>query len=263
MPEIDTYAPGTFCWVELSTHDGKDAKRFYTGLFGWSSEDSPIGPDEYYTMLRLHGKDVGALFQMPKQRQLAGVPAHWASYVTVASADASTARAAELGGTIVKPAFDVMDVGRMATIQDPTGGTFCLWEARRHHGAKVVNEPGAFCWNELTTSDDGKAGAFYTALFGWGSTVREMGPMRYTTFTNGPRQAAGMYQPSGVQAAMPTNWLVYFAVADCDASAGRAQELGGSTVTPPADIPGIGRFAVVLDPQGAAFGIIKLAAPAA
>jgi uncharacterized protein len=262
MSEIESYAPGTFCWVELSAHDSQDAKRFYTSLFGWTSEDSPIGPDQYYTMLRLRGKDVGALYQMDSQRQSAGVPPHWQSYVSVANADESAAKARELGGKVVSPPFDVMDVGRMALIQDPTGASFALWQARRHHGAAVVNEAGAFCWNELATPDPQQAGDFYTGLFGWGTMVQEMGPMRYTTFTNGGRPAGGMYQPSPEQAGMPPAWTVYFAVDDCDGSAEKAKGLGASVLAPPADIPGIGRFAILADPQGAVFAIIKLSMPA-
>jgi predicted enzyme related to lactoylglutathione lyase len=263
MPEVETYAPGTFSWVELATHDGKDAKRFYTGLFGWATQDNPIGPDQYYTMLLLRGKDVGALYQMGSQEQSAGVPPHWNSYVSVASVDDGVARARELDGKIIKPGFDVMDAGRMAVIQDPTGASFCLWQAGHSHGAALVTEPGAFCWNELATPDEKAAGAFYTGLFGWDSMVQEMGPTRYTTFSNHGRPAGGMYQPGGEQAGMPPNWLVYFAVADCDSSAGHAQELGAAVVAPPADIPGVGRFAILADPQGAVFGIIKLAAPPA
>jgi len=262
MTEITTYAPGTFCWAELATHDSRDAKRFYTGLFGWTHEDSPIGPDEYYTMLRLRGKDVGALYQMRSEEQSAGAPPHWNSYVAVASADDSVAKAGELGGKIVKGAFDVMDAGRMAVIQDPAGAAFCLWQAGRHPGAGLVNEAGAFCWNELATTDEHKAGEFYRGLLGWGATVQEIRAMRYTTFTSADgRRAAGMYQASGEQAGMPPAWLVYFAVADCDASASRAQELGAAEVAPPADIPGIGRFAILADPQGATFGIVKLSMP--
>jgi predicted enzyme related to lactoylglutathione lyase len=261
MPEIESYAPGTFCWVELSTHDSQDAKRFYTSLFGWTSEDSPIGPDQYYTMVRLRGKDAGALYEMASKEQSAGVPPHWRSYVSVANVDESAAKAGELGAKVLAAPFDVMDVGRMAVVQDPTGATFALWQAGRHRGANVVNEPGAFCWNELATPDDRAAGSFYSGLFGWGTMVQDMGPMQYTTFTNEGRPAAGMYKPSPEQGDMPPSWTAYFAVADCDASAERVQELGGAVVAPPADIPGVGRFAIVADPQGAVFGIITLNAP--
>lgn len=158
----------------------------------------------------------------------------------------------------MKEAFDVFDVGRMAVVQDPTGAVFALWQPGKHAGAGVVNVPNSFCWNELATPDTGKAGDFYTGLFGWGKNVQEMGPMTYTSFTNGDRPAGGMYKPTPEMGEIPPNWLVYFAVDDADAKAQKASELGGKAIVPPSDIPGVGRFAVIQDPQGAVFGIIKL-----
>jgi predicted enzyme related to lactoylglutathione lyase len=256
------YKPGTFCWVELGTLDGEAAKKFYTELFGWTFNDAPIGPSEVYTMLKLDGKDVGALYRMPSEMTSAGVPPHWLSYVSVTNADESAAKARELGGTLMKEPFDVMTVGRMAVVQDPTGAVFALWQAGTHKGAGVVNVPNSFCWNELSTSDPDKAGDFYTGLFGWGKNVQQMGPeFSYTSFMNGDRPAGGMYKPTPEMGEIPPHWLVYFAVDDTDAMVTKANELGATTIVPPADIPGTGRFAVVRDPQGAVFGIIKLDGP--
>jgi len=262
MPEVASYAPGTFCWVELATHDTKDAKRFYTALFGWSFKDDLIGPDQFYTKLRLGGKDVAALFELAAKQQSAGLPPHWGSYVSVASADESAAKAAELGAKVSGQAFEVMDAGRLALLQDPTGVDLALWQPRGHPGAGLANEPGSWCWNELATPDAQRAGDFYSGLFGWERMVQEMGPTKYTTFMNGGRPAGGMYQLSSEQGEMPPGWTVYFAVADCDASAEQVADLGGAVLVPPDDIPGIGRFAMVADPQGAVFGIIQLSAPA-
>jgi predicted enzyme related to lactoylglutathione lyase len=261
MPEIASYSPGTFCWVELETQDSAGAKCFYQELFGWSGEDNPIGPDQWYTILRLGGKEVGALFQMGSQERSAGVPSRWRSYVSVASADATAAQAAGLGGKVVAPPFDVMTAGRMAKLEDPTGAAINVWQPKAHAGAQLVNEPGAWCWNELATGDAGAAGDFYSGLFGWERAVQDMGPMRYTTFSNEGRPAAGMYQPGPDQGGMPAAWTVYFAVDDCDAGAARIQGLGGAILMPPSEAPGVGRFAVAADPQGAAFGIIKLGVP--
>jgi predicted enzyme related to lactoylglutathione lyase len=256
------YKPGTFCWVELGTLDGEAAKKFYTELFGWTFNDAPIGPSEVYTMLKLDGKEVGALYRMPSEMTSAGVPPHWLSYVSVTNADESAAKAKELGGTLMKEPFDVMTVGRMAVVQDPTGAVFALWQAGTHKGAGVVNVPNSFCWNELSTSDTDKAGDFYTGLFGWGKNVQQMGPeFSYTSFMNGDRPAGGMYKPTPEMGEIPPHWLVYFAVDDTDAMVTKANELGATTIVPPADIPGTGRFAVVQDPQGAVFGIIKLDGP--
>ena len=261
MQEAPSYAPGTFCWVELATTDSAAAKKFYTELFGWTFEDSPIGPDMVYTMLKLEGKDVGALFQMGEEMTSMGIPPNWLSYVSVDSADDAAAKAKEAGATLMKEPFDVFTAGRMAVVQDPTGAVFALWQANTHHGAAVVNVPNSFCWNELATGDTEKAGDFYTKLFGWDKKVQEMGPMTYTSFMNGERPAGGMYKPTPEMGNIPPNWLVYFAVDDADTKVMKAEELGAKTIVPPMDIPDTGRFAVLQDPQGAAFAIIKLTMP--
>ncbi len=261
MQETPTYAPGTFCWVELGTTDGEAAKKFYTELFGWTFTDHPMGPGMVYTMLQLEGKDIGALYTMSDEMITQGIPPNWLSYALVASADESAAKAKELGGTLMKEPFDVMDVGRMAVVQDPTGAVFALWQAGTNKGAGIVNVPNSFVWNELATPDTTRAGEFYSGLFGWTTNVQQLGPMTYTTFRNNDRPAGGMYTPAPEMADTPPHWLVYFAVDDCDAKVAQANELGARTIAPPMDIPSTGRFAMLLDPQGAAFAIIKLTMP--
>jgi hypothetical protein len=261
MQETAEYKPGTFCWIELGTTDGEAAKKFYTELFGWDFTDNPIGPSAVYTMLKLDGKDVGALYKMPPEMTSKGVPPHWMSYVSVANADESAAKAKELGATLMKEPFDVFDVGRMAVVQDPTRAVFALWQAGTHKGAGVANVPNSFCWNELATPDTTKAGDFYTGLFGWEKNVQDMGSLIYTSFMNGDRPAGGMYKPTPEMGEIPPHWLVYFAVNDTDEKARKAAALGAKTIVPPSDIPEVGRFAVIQDPQGAVFGIIKLNNP--
>jgi len=261
MQQEPTYAPGTFCWVELGTSDSAAAKKFYTELFGWTSHDNPIGPDMVYTMLKLDGKDVGALYQLGAEMTTQGIPPHWLSYVSVTSADDAAAKAKDAGATLMKEPFDVFTVGRMAVVQDPTGAVFALWQAGTHQGAGVVNVPNSFCWNELATNDTARATEFYTNLFDWTTNVQQMGPMEYTSFMNGARPAGGMYKLPPEMASVPPNWMVYFAVADCDATAEKAGSLGAHMLAPAMDIPGTGRFSILADPQGAAFGIIKLETP--
>ena len=263
MQESVEYKPGTFCWVELATTDGEAAKKFYTQLFGWDFTDNPIGPGMVYTMLKLTGKDVGALYTMPEEMTAKGIPPNWLSYVSVDSADESAAKAKSLGGTLLKEPFDVSTVGRMAVIQDPTAAVFAIWEAGTHQGAGVTNVPSSFCWNELATKDATRAGEFYSGLFGWDKNVRDMGTLLYTSFMNGDRPAGGMYEPTPEMGEIPSHWAVYFAVADVDATAARAAELGGKICVPPSDIPDVGRFAMILDPQGAAFAVLKLEMPPA
>jgi predicted enzyme related to lactoylglutathione lyase len=260
MAERTKHEPGTFSWVELATRDSAAAKRFYTSLFGWGVDEMPVGDGTTYTMLTKNGKRVGALYQMSAQQQ--GVPPHWNSYVTVASADDSAAQAKKLGGNVMLEPFDVLDAGRMAVVADPTGAVFSLWQPKRHIGADLVNEPGAFCWNELYTTDPNKAADFYMGLFGWTKDARHMDYGEYVIFNRGGRQMCGMMQIPKEWGPVPPHWLVYFAVDDCDASVAKATSLGAKAMMPPMDIENVGRFAMLTDPEGAGFAVIKLNAPA-
>lgn len=262
MATTTQHAPGTFCWPELATTDQPGAKTFYTRLFGWEFTDSEMGPGEVYTMLKIGGRDVGALYNMRKEEREHGVPPHWNSYVAVANADQSAAKAKSLGGTLMAEPFDVMDLGRMAIIQDPTGAMFCIWQAKKHTGAGVLGEVGSLCWTELMTTDAGKARPFYTGLFGWKAEDKPMGPMTYTVFKNGEVPAGGMMQITKDMGPVPSNWMVYFDVSDCDATVAKATSLGAKVNVPPMDIPEVGRFAMLIDPQGAYFAVIKLTAMA-
>jgi uncharacterized protein len=261
MQETTEFKPGTFCWVELATSDGEAAKTFYTKLFDWNFVDNPMGPGMVYTMLNLDGKNIGALYKMMPEQEAQGIPPNWLSYVSVADADETVNKAKAAGATILKEPFDVMTFGRMAVIQDPTGAVFALWQPKDHQGAEVYNVPNSFTWNELMTTDTKKAGDFYSGVFDWRRDVQNFGPLEYTMLINGDRPNGGMLQITPEMGPIPPNWLVYFAVDDCDAKAQKAAELGGQIMKPADDIPGVGRFAVLLDPQGAAFAIIKLENP--
>ena len=258
MPEFTKHLPGTFSWPELATTDQKSAVAFYCALFGWSSDDQPIGPDDKYTLFKLRGLEVGAGYTMRKDEQAMGLPPHWNSYITVENVDESAKKAAALGATVLAPPFDVMDAGRMAVIQDPTGAVFQIWQANRNIGAKILGEPSTLCWTELTTSDPAAAEKFYTALLGWTAKHATESPMQYTEFTvqgaNGPSVGMMPKQPH-MPPDMPSFWIPYFLVADVDACVTKAKSLGAQVHFGPQDIPGTGRFAVVADPQGAAFSV--------
>jgi predicted enzyme related to lactoylglutathione lyase len=255
MPEVTAHPPGAFSWVELGTSDLAGAKDFYGKLFGWSFVDSSMGDGGVYTIFKRKGKDVAASYQIDPQR-MPGVPPHWMLYVATADADATAAKAAEKGGAVMMPPFDVFDLGRMAVLKDPTGAPFSIWQARKNSGLGLTNEHGAFCWGQLDTNDTAKAEAFYKAIFPWDSKTGTGGGMTYTEWILSGTPIGGMMAlPPDVPA--PPHWLAYFAVDDCDAVAAKAQELGAAVHVPPSDIPGTGRFAVFADPQGASFAIYK------
>jgi len=257
MTEKTTYAPGTFCWPELSTSAQGAAETFYTTLFGWTTQFTPMGPDSHYTIFLQDGKDVAAGSQINADMATMGVPPNWLSYVSVASVDESVAKAAALGGKLVAGPFDVMEHGRMAVLSDPTGAAFALWQAYGHPGATLLDAPGALVWTELGTNDVKKAAAFYGGLLGWTTEIMKMGDFEYTIWKRGGTSAGGMYPLTPDMGNMPPNWLSYFGVTDCDGTVAHAIKLGGALVMGPRDIPGTGRIAVLKDPQGAFFAILQ------
>jgi predicted enzyme related to lactoylglutathione lyase len=165
MGEVGQYPHGTFCWVDLETTDVPAAKTFYAGLFGWDMEDLPSG-ETTYTMYRLGGKDVAAIYPGPGPGRPQSPP-HWNSYIAVTDLELATSDAKGLGASMIAEPFDVMDTGCMAVIQDATGAVVNLWEPKPFSGARLVNEVGAWSWNELVTPDIEGAKAFYATLLGW------------------------------------------------------------------------------------------------
>ena len=166
MATRTSYEPGTFSWVELATTDRDDAKRFYSGLFGWECEDESRLGGDVSTIARLDGEAVAGITDQPAS-QGREVPSTWVSYVTVASADESATRAGELGGTVHTRPFDIGDAARVAVVADPTGAAIGLWEPRSSIGAERVNGSGCLTSNELATDDVDAASKFYRELFGW------------------------------------------------------------------------------------------------
>jgi uncharacterized protein len=249
MGERTQHAPGTFSWADLATSDADAAKAFYTGLFAWEPEDNPIPEGGVYTMLRKRGKAAAALFGPPQP----GQPTAWTSYVTVASADEAADAARKHGATVQGEPFDVMEVGRMAVIQDPTGAFFAVWEPRLSIGAEVVNEPGALTLNQLNTSDPERAEEFYSSAFGWRFEAVGSDDVPYWGIYNDGRLNGGMMPlPPGDGA--PPHWLAYFGTESADDDAGRIGELGGQMMVPPMSVPG-GRILVAQDPTGGVFGL--------
>ena len=247
------YTPGTFCWVELATSDAAGAKSFYTGLFGWDAEDDDIPGGGVYTMFKINGLNVCACNPQQEAEAAAGVPPHWNSYVSVEDADQTAKLAEGAGGSVLAPAFDVMEIGRMAVMADPTGAVISVWQPRSQIGAQVRDEDNTLSWNELISTDAGTAKAFYVEVFGWEPTDVDMPQGTYTTFKIGEEWAGGLFERSD----MPSNWLPYFQVADAAAVAAKASDLGGQPLMAPEPVEGVGKIGVFMDPQGASFGFIE------
>lgn len=257
MVKMSEYKPGVPCWVDLSTKDLEGAIAFYGGLFGWTNEVSPDPAEGGYSMFSLDGQPVAGAMGLMSPEQ----PTVWSSYVSVDDLDKTAETIVENGGQVIAPPMDVTDVGRMGVFVDNGGAFFGCWQPRAFKGAAVVNEPNSWCWNELLTRKPDEVKEFYPAVFGWTYQTNPMGDAgEYTEWLVDGRSIAGMMfmDAERFPAQVPANWNLYFAVADCQASAGKVGKLGGQILVPPTTIP-IGTFAVCQDPQGAAFSIIQMA----
>ncbi len=270
MTDEDRYIPGVPCWIDNAAPDPEAAVEFYGGLFGWEFEDvTPPGAPGKYVIGRLPGGDVAAVASQPQ-----GATATWNTYVWVADADETTAKVRAAGGSVLMEPGDVGDAGRMAVFADPAGASFSAWQPNRHRGAAVVNEPGSVNFNNLYTPDLDGARDFYGAVFGWEVIEPGAGTMwalpAYGDFlerrTPGMRaNMAGMGAPSRFEEVVASvgpaegdaaYWGVTFGVADADAIAARATELGGRVDVAPFDAPWV-RMTVITDPQGATFTASK------
>jgi uncharacterized protein len=273
MPERDGYIPGVPCWIDTSQRDPEAAAAFYSGLFGWELEDAmPPESEGTYLIARLRGGDVAAVASISE-----GAPptATWNTYVWVQSADETAANVRDAGGkTLVEP-FDVMDAGRMAVFADPEGAVFCVWQAKQHKGARIVNEAGALNFNGLNTRDVEGAKTFYGSVFGWRTLTLDGGAQMWTLPGYGDhleqgspglrKRMAELGAPAGFEDVVanitpipddhpdiPAHWSVTFAVDDADATAAKATELGGKVIVAPFDAPWV-RMTVLADPEGATF----------
>ncbi|TDB82186.1 VOC family protein [Micromonospora sp. KC721] len=243
--------PGTPCWVDLATPDLADAKRFYRQLFGWTERVSRQPQADGYITFLLDGRAVAGAGPSAATE----IPV-WSTYVATDDADLAASRVRAAGGQVVVAPFDVFDQGRMGVFADPAGATFSVWQPRAMRGAEVFNVPGSLTWSELVTPDPEGAHRFYELVFGWHLVNGPTGPVSYPAWRCGARIVAGVTPlREGLPAQLSAYWSVFFAVADADAVATLAAQLGGTILVPPGDFPQ-GRLATLRDPSGALFSIL-------
>jgi len=169
----------------------------------------------------------------------------------------ASVKAQQLGGKTFAPPFDVMDAGRMAVVEDPTGAVFCVWQANKNAGIGISQVNGTLCWADLSTPDTKRASDFYSGLFGWQLVTDPKDPSGYVHIKNGEHHIGGIPPASYRQPGVPAHWMAYFQVDDVDATANKAKEMGAKLHLPPMTMDGVGRMSVIADPQGAAFSIFK------
>jgi uncharacterized protein len=247
-----------FVWHDLMTTDLEKSLAFYTALFGWERKPWDMGGSTY-DMLYAGEIGIGGAVPLPKDFP---APSHWVGYLSVPDVDAACAKADALGGKTCVPPTDIPTVGRFAVVEDPQGAIFSPFRSLNAEMPSPEPAPlGTVAWNELMTSDDESAAAFYSGLTGWGIQKVDMGAMGfYYLFKRGERNAAGMMKHPSPDQGRP-GWTPYVAVASADESAARAAELGATIIVPPADIEDWGRFYMALDPTGAVFATLETKKP--
>jgi uncharacterized protein len=255
MSERTNYVPGTPCWVELSGTPDVDASEiFYRELLGWEIPEQPSSAElGGYRRAKLGGRDVAGASPVMQD----GQPCEWNTYVSVEDAEVTIDKVRAAGGTVVVEPLDVMGMGTMGLFTDPTGADCGIWQPGSFAGAELVNEDGAFAWNELETRDVAMAREFYGEVFGWTVDESDMGDAgTYYAWMNAGVPVGGMADIAGrVPDEVPAHWLVYFNVPDADAAVAAAEANGGSLGIGPIDLP-MGRFAILQDQFGATFAAI-------
>jgi predicted enzyme related to lactoylglutathione lyase len=242
-------------WVDLATSDADAARGFYSRLFGWQVEVNPDPQYGGYGMAHTAGGDAAGIG--PKQDPNA--PTTWNLYIGTNDIDALTRRVEGAGGTVAAPPFPVGDQGRMAVYQDPVGAFISAWQGAQM-GEFQTDRPNTFGWAELQARGRDKAVPFYQTVFGWEPEESSMGPEQppYIQFKLDGDYVAGAWETAAIAPeGMPNYWQIYFSVDDVDAAFRKALDLGGQEMAAPQDFPG-GRFAIVSDPQGAGFGLLKM-----
>jgi len=257
MAEAKTAVANKPAWVDLATSDAPAAREFYSKVFGWKIDVNPDPQYGGYGMANVGDKRVAGI--APKMSPDA--PTAWSIYIGTDDADDLAKKVQAAGGKVIAPPFDVGDQGRMAVFQDPTGAVISAWQPRAMNASLPTGEANTFGWAELSSRGVDKAIPFYQKVFGWTPKANDMGPDSppYTEFQLGGESIAGGQEMQAmVPAETPSYWLVYFAVGDVDKSFKTATQAGAKELVAPMDFPG-GRFAIVSDPQGAAFGLLKMA----
>lgn len=255
-PSSISHAPGSPCWVDSASPQIEASKSFYAGLFGWEMNTVPDPEAGGYAIATLAGAAIAALGPLQEGQ----LPA-WSVYFATPDADETARKVEAAGGKVVAPPFDVMESGRMAGFQDPTGAYFSVWQANAMPGFAKAYEPNTFGWCELNTRGIVSAEGFYAAVFDWGAKRSQGGDgaRPYVEWQLDGTSIGGAIELSDLPGMedVPPHWLVYFSVPDIDAAAKRVAELGGVVQKGPEDYPG-GRFAIVGESTGARFGLMQL-----
>jgi predicted enzyme related to lactoylglutathione lyase len=256
---------GSPVWYELMAPDPAAVAPFYRAVIGWEIDAAgtamPNG-SEYRMIGRADGGNAGGVLTLTGQMREGGARPGWMTYFYVDDVDAATAKAQQLGAAVHMPPTSMGDVGRMAMLADPQGAAFYLMKptapADKPDAQSDVfqpNTPGHCWWNELETTDEPGATAFYTALFGWKADqtmpMGDKGDYRFIE-QDGPLGAINPWMADY----MSVGWVPYFGVADIVAARDAVGANGGTIHHDIHEVPGGDQIFVAADPAGAVAGFV-------
>jgi predicted enzyme related to lactoylglutathione lyase len=247
---------GRFVWYELATTDADSAKAFYAGVMGWGTRDMSI-PGTNYTLFTVREAPVSGLIHLPDEARRRGARPRWLGYVGVDDVDATADRIKHLGGAVLVPPTNVLDVSRFAVVADPQMATFGLitWSESGQERQTERTAPGRVGWHELLAADREKALSFYGAALGWQRAAATKGRMgTYQLFSAGSETVGGIVtKPRTVSV---PSWVYYFNVDDIDVKVKRVADAGGHVVEGPIEIPSGSWVVHCTDPQSAMFALV-------
>ena len=252
---------GEFCWTEVAVSDLEKAKGFYSKVLGWEYDEVPMPNDSgtSYLMWKVKGVQSGGMFELADEQKKMNIPSHWLNYFHTDSTDDFVSNAKKGGCQVTVPPMDVGDMGRMCIMADPAGASFACWQPGKNQKDMAPRfSQGKVAWRELMTTDVEKAGKFYSTILGWDIESADMGEFTYHSFKLGDSYEAGMLQITPDMGGMPSNWVTYINVDDCDEAVGRIEANGGKALHEIRDVPQVGRFCTVMDNVGATFAVITM-----
>jgi predicted enzyme related to lactoylglutathione lyase len=247
------YRHGQFVWRELMTTDVDASVRFYGEAFGWNvaAIKMPDGTD--YKFAKVGDAGVAGIMKHP----MAGMPPYWSGSVSVDDVDAAAGRVTAAGGKVIVPPMDAGGMGRYAGFMDPQGAVVNAWKSNDGDGAAGERASvGMFCWEQLNTTAQADALAFYGAVFGWTNKPFGSGGANMKVFEAGTVQVASVMQPPPVVPA-PAYWWSYVVTDKLTSLYDRVKAQGGKVMVERIDLATVGSIGVIQDNVGAMLGVFE------
>lgn len=253
---------GTPNWADCATTSLAEAEAFYKAVFGWTSERTTASDGTVYSVQHLDGKRVAGLFELSEAMRDMKAPPHWSAYFEIDDVEAAMTAIKEAGGKLIDGPLEEPGVGTILIVQDSVGAFLRLWHSVEGQRAEVTHVPGAMNWNELCAKEPQQASRFYEKVLGL-QAVFPPAANGYGLMVREDQEVAGILPATPQMGDMPASWDVYFASDDVDATVQAAITAGGKVLKEPFDVAGgQARLAVLEDPLGAVFEVMKVSAQA-